>query len=168
MKIYNIYTGKLITEANLHEADLRGADLREANLHEADLYEADLYRANLREANLHEADLRGANLYEANLYRADFYKANLYGANLRGADLYGVNLHGANLRGADLNRAKNYYSFFSYNTSKLIVHCILHEKTWMIKVGCFWGTLEELEKEVKDAHNCSVYLVNIEILKKLK
>jgi hypothetical protein len=45
------------SEANLEEADLRGANLREANLEEADLR-----GANLEEANLEEANLRGANL----------------------------------------------------------------------------------------------------------
>ena len=61
--------------ANLHEADLRGADLREAGLSWADLREADL-----REANLRWADLSGA---------------DLSGANLRGADLSGAHLSGA-------------------------------------------------------------------------
>ena len=63
-------------EANLREANLRGADLSEANLRGANLREANLYWANLREANL-----RGANLREANLRGANLSEANLYGAD---------------------------------------------------------------------------------------
>ena len=92
---------------------------------------ANLREANLRGANLRGADLRGANLREANLRRADLREADLRRANLREADLEG---------------ALNYYSFFAYDTSKRIVHCVKHDDTWMIKAGCFWGTLEELEK----------------------
>ena len=60
-------------EANLCEADLRGANLSEANLSRADLSRANLYRANLRGANLYRADLDGANLYRANLREAKFW-----------------------------------------------------------------------------------------------
>ena len=98
---------------------------------------------------------------------ADLIGADLYEADLSGANLSGVNLGRANLIGADLDGALNYYSFFAHDTSKRIVHCIKHEKTWMIKAGCFWGTLEELEKKVKATHNSKVYLANIEILKQL-
>ena len=82
-------------------------------------------------------------------------------------DLYRVDLRGADLRGADLYRAKSYYSFVAYDTSKRIVHCVRHEDTWMVQAGCFWGTLEELETRVKESHNSKVYLANIEILKGL-
>jgi len=91
--------------ANLHEADLRGADLSEADLSEADLRwadlrEADLSGANLRWANLHEADLRGADLSGANLSGANLRWADLSGADLSGANLSGANLSGAHLSGA--------------------------------------------------------------------
>ena len=49
--------------------------------------EANLSEANLRGANLSEANLRGANLSEANLMGADLSEANLRGADLRGANL---------------------------------------------------------------------------------
>ena len=43
---------KTVLEALKGEADLYEANLRGANLREADLYEANLYGANLREADL--------------------------------------------------------------------------------------------------------------------
>ena len=64
-------------EANLREADLRGADLREADLRWADLRKADLSDADLREADLRNADLR-----EADLCGADLREANMRGANM--------------------------------------------------------------------------------------
>ena len=114
-----------LSEANLREADLCGADLRGAYLSEADLRGADLWGANLSEAILSEANLRGADLRgadlrgadlseailsEANLSEADLRGAILYGAylrwaDLRGADLYGAYLSGVDLRGADLRGA---------------------------------------------------------------
>jgi hypothetical protein len=114
-----------------------------------------------------EEDGVKADLYRAKLYQANLGGADLGGASLCGADLGGANLSGASLGGANLNRAKKYYSFTAYDTSKRIVHCVKHEDTWMIKAGCFWGTLEELEDKVKETHNSKVYLANIEILKGL-
>ena len=81
--------------ANLSDADLRGADLSDANLSDADLSDA-----NLSDADLSDANLRGANLSDA----------NLRGANLSDADLRGANLSDANLRGANLSDAAIYYS----------------------------------------------------------
>ncbi len=93
------------SEADLCEANLRGADLREANLGGADLGGADLYRANLRGSNLRGADLHRADLYRADLRGADLREANLYGTDLRGADLREANLYGTDLYGADLSEA---------------------------------------------------------------
>jgi len=114
-EIKNRFTGKIIVggektlrqlteekRANLHGADLCGADLYEADLCGADLYGANLYGADLRGADLHEADLCGANLYGADLRGADLRGADLYGADLHGANLYGADLHGADLHGANL------------------------------------------------------------------
>ena len=78
-----------------------------------------------------------------------------------------ADLSGANLNGADLNGAKSYYSFTAYDTSKRIVHCIKNQDTWMVQAGCFWGTLDELEAEVKSTHNSKVYLSNIGLLRSL-
>ena len=86
--------------ANLHGANLPGADLQCANLHGANLHGADLHCANLHGANLHGADLRNANLWSANLQcanlpGADLRNANLWSADLRNANLWSANLHGA-------------------------------------------------------------------------
>ena len=132
--------------------DLKGADLRGADLRNADLRNADL-----RNADLGNADLIGANLGGV----------NLRGADLRNADLGGVNLIDADLRNANLEGAYFYYSFVAYDTSKRIVHCVKHKNTWMIKAGCFWGTLDELEEKVLSSHKSDVYLANIKILKKI-
>ncbi len=88
IEILNRYTRAVIYTVDadtLRDADLSDANLRGANLRRADLREADLRRANLRGADLGEADLRGANLSGANLSRADLSGANLSGANAQTA-----------------------------------------------------------------------------------
>jgi hypothetical protein len=72
---------------DLHETNLRGA-----NLYRANLYGASLRKANLWEANLSAANLSGADLSEAHLEGANLWEAVLYGANLAGAHLEGANL----------------------------------------------------------------------------
>lgn len=161
IQIKNKYTGKVILKVEeLFDANLSGADLRDAYLRDADLR-----GANLRGADLGGADLRDAHLYGADLRDADLINANLRCTDLRRVDLYGVDLKDAKLKGADLRGALNYYSFVAYDTSKRLVHCIKHDFSWMVLAGCFWGTLEELEKKVLHTHKSSVYLANIEILK---
>ena len=63
----------------------------------------DLSNADLSNANLRGADLSNADLSNANLRDADLSNANLSNANLRGADLSNANLRDADLRGADLD-----------------------------------------------------------------
>lgn len=119
---------------------------------------------NLKEC-VEDAVEKGVSLSGADLRGADLKGINLRGADLSEVDLYEADLSRANLSQADLSRAKNYYSFVAFDTSKRLVHCVKNKDTWMIKAGCFWGTLEELEAKVKKTHNSKVYLANIEILK---
>jgi hypothetical protein len=121
------------------------ADLRGANLYGANLYRADLYRADLSEADLSEADLRGADLSEANLY--------------------GANLYGANLCGSDFRGAKGIMQFGPMPTSGRIIYAVRHDSGWMVQAGCFWGNLDELEADVKEKHNCPMYLGIIQLLR---
>jgi hypothetical protein len=94
-----------LIDANLSGANLRGANLIDANLSGADLSEANLIDANLSGADLSGADLSGADLSEADLSGADLIEANLSGADLSGADLSDAHLICADLRGANLSGA---------------------------------------------------------------
>ena len=88
--------GANLTEANLENVNLRGADLRDANLTEANLENANLKVADLRDAKLIRVNLRGVDLTEA-----DLRKASLTGANLSGADLRGCRIRGSNFADVD-------------------------------------------------------------------
>lgn len=105
------------------------------------------------------ADFTGADLEEANLRGAD-----LRGADLEEADLTGANLRGAGLRGAYLEWARGIKLFKSMPTSGRTVYAVAGD-SWMIKAGCFWGTLDELENRVLSSHKCPVYL---KIIKELR
>jgi uncharacterized protein YjbI with pentapeptide repeats len=89
-------------QVDLHNAELKGADLSKAFLSGINLSQADLRWANLSEADLSGASLRRANLQGANLSRATARGTELQQADLRGADLKNANFIGADLRGADL------------------------------------------------------------------
>ena len=86
--------------AKLSEADLHNAILRGANLSEALLSEAVLTRADLRGVDLSWADLTGADLRGAILTRADLSGADLRHANFLRADLSLTVLDGAQLDGS--------------------------------------------------------------------
>ena len=111
-------TGRRI---DLHNADLRGTNLRRINFHGIILMEANLEGIPLDEINLESADIRysdfqksyltEANLQKANLTMADFQGADLRNANLRqavlkNASFMGANLTSANLEGADLTGSR--------------------------------------------------------------
>ncbi len=91
---------------DLHDRDLRNADLSVARLDKADLREARLQGANLGLAKLQGADLRGAKLQGANLSGAELQGAALFDAELQGAVLSGAKLQGADLSGASLGGAR--------------------------------------------------------------
>ena len=106
---------------DLRGADLRGWDLDDANLEgshlanailtEADLEDVYLVGANLDGADLTDADLSGgrltfASLENSNLTRADLNVVNFQQANLTGAILTEVTLAGGNLDYANLTDAQ--------------------------------------------------------------
>jgi nucleoside-diphosphate-sugar epimerase len=119
-------SGADLSDADLSNADLGGAALRGADLSNTDLSDANLRGANLSNANLSNADLSGADLSGADLSDADLSNADLGGAALRGADmsnadlsgadLSGVFLRGANLNGANLNGANLQNTELDINT----------------------------------------------------
>ena len=140
----------------LIEAVKRGAYLRGANLGGANLGDANLGGANLGGANLGGANLGGAYLRGA--YLGD---ANLRGANLGGANLGGAYLRGAYLRDANLGEWGKIQSYSdvlivgsigSRNDYTTIFHT---DKGVFVRCGCFKGTLDEFEAEVKQTHNGS-------------
>jgi uncharacterized protein YjbI with pentapeptide repeats len=90
-----------LSEANLHEVDLRGAFLDDTDLHHANLT-----KINLTHAFLHRADLCQADLTEATLVGTNFCQAQLRHATLINADLHRANLDRADLTEADLSGAK--------------------------------------------------------------
>ncbi len=109
-----------LTEADLSETIIAGADFSGVDAKGIDLYGTDLTGANLKMSNFEGADLsraqlcsvggykvclKGAHLTEANLEGADLSEADLRGADLRGANLRDVNLQGALLAGARLDKA---------------------------------------------------------------
>jgi uncharacterized protein YjbI with pentapeptide repeats len=108
-------TGAIVRRINLFGADLREAKLFGANLERAYLRQAKLQEAVLCQARLHEADLAEANLEKAHLMQAKLPGTDLNGAKLKSANLGGANLHQtilfqanlekANLRGAFLQEA---------------------------------------------------------------
>jgi uncharacterized protein YjbI with pentapeptide repeats len=104
-----------LSEANLRGADLCGVNLSGANLDKIDLNEANLREANLTGASLSRSNLSNARLGQANLENADIHSSNLRGADLsdakmRRADLDHANLSDANLSDADLWLAKLSYA----------------------------------------------------------
>ncbi|MGB0817797.1 MAG: pentapeptide repeat-containing protein [Candidatus Puniceispirillaceae bacterium] len=129
--------------AYLRGADLEGADLEGAYLEGADLEGAYLRGADLEGAYLEGADLRGADLRGADLRGADLEGADLEGADLRGADLRGADLEGAYLEGADLEGANSLVSFGPVGKKGRIGYVVQHEKTIMVRLGCFWGSEKE-------------------------
>ncbi|MBI1314838.1 TIR domain-containing protein [bacterium] len=99
-----------LSDADLQDVDLRGANLKRADLTGADLRGADLVGAQLGEADLTRADLRGARLVKTDCYQTRFFKATLRdaecsGAYFRRAEMTQIDLSGADLAKADLVEA---------------------------------------------------------------
>jgi hypothetical protein len=102
-----------LSEVNLDNIILTGANLEGANLGNAQLENAFFVGANLQGDNLQRAqfqshaflsyaNLQGDNLQSASLSGADLTGASLGGSSLRDATLAGANLTGASLQGSNL------------------------------------------------------------------
>ena len=83
---WNMENSKILSYADLINADLSYADLINADLSNADLSNANLSNADLSYADLSNADLIYADLSNANLSNADLRNANLRNADLRNAE----------------------------------------------------------------------------------
>lgn len=99
-----------LSDANLENLNLDGANLKDANLTRANLKNAILSNADLTDTNLFyadltDADLSYANLTDANLFYADFLRSNLTGANLTRANLFYTDFISSNLNSANLKEA---------------------------------------------------------------
>ena len=92
----HVRRGPRFKEANLENADMRGAFC----------YGSDFSSANLLGTNFRGALLQEANLSSLNMRELNFENADLSWAKLSDSDLTGANLTGANLSSADLESAK--------------------------------------------------------------
>lgn len=92
----------VLNEANLVNVSLVGASLRNAKLPRANLDGAILKNADLNDIDLNHADLSYTDLTEAQLSKADLNGANLYKAKLKNTLLRNAKLNNADLTGAKL------------------------------------------------------------------
>lgn len=131
--------GQKISDFNLTEADLRGANLENLPLKEVDFGSAHLEGANLVGAHLEGASLLRAHLEGANLVRAHLEGADLEGTHLERAYLGETHLEGAllfatHLEGSDLDGA-----FFDANTALDDVTLGNKEHGFASVVGVHWN-----------------------------
>ena len=108
-----------LSEADLHEINLRDAFLRYTNLRGANLSGADLYHAQLTNANLDHA-----NLANSKLCYTDMIAASLRLTDLSNAILESCQLSHANLERANLQRAESRLGDFEKSNLR---HAILTE-----------------------------------------
>ena len=110
-----------------------------------------------------DAYLSDADLSDAYLSDAYLRGAYLRGANLRGADLRGANLRGADLRGADLRGAGKLIGnrpilvIGNVGSDNSYLQAYLTDNGIFIKRGCFFGSLKEFTKAVKEKHAGTVH-----------
>jgi uncharacterized protein YjbI with pentapeptide repeats len=102
-----------LSEANLADLDLEGAQLIGANLNAANLVNTNLRGANLTRASIMEANLTHTNLRQTNLSETTFVYSNLAQVTMQGATLYGTDLQGANLNGLNLSDATIEWTSFA-------------------------------------------------------
>ena len=95
-----------LSGADLSGIDLAGTTLAGAHLNGADLSDATLYSADLNGADLSDANLNGAYLFDATLYGAHLNGAHLIDTTLTGAFLGNTTVNGATLTDARLNGAE--------------------------------------------------------------
>ena len=164
-----------------NRADLSNTDLREhadiirkANMSKANMSGANMSWADMSGADMSWADMSGANMSGADMSWADMSWANMSGANMSGAnmskaDMSGADMSGANMSGADMS--KKYISITRIGSRKgMTTYCFDDDIIWC---GCFRGTLEEFEKQVKETHKdnpqfLKEYLGFIKYLKDIK
>jgi uncharacterized protein YjbI with pentapeptide repeats len=98
-------SGANLSQTDLSEAELNNAILDGANLAEANLYGSRLARASFRGVTLDGTNLSKADLFGASLRAASLRKAHVWGANLIKADLEGAHLEGADFFESIMNEA---------------------------------------------------------------
>ena len=105
--------GAILEDVSLVEADLSEANFRGAILRRVDLTRAKLVGADFTEAVLSNAVLDGADLTKASLYKADLTGVRMVGANLSQATLTWTILRDADLTNATLTEARPFGADFT-------------------------------------------------------
>jgi len=154
MKITDRFNGETIYEADV-------GTMREC-VESAVRNGVSLRNANLRNVNLHNADVCGGDLRGADLCGADLRNVNFGGADLRGANLHRANLCGADMSDADLCGAYMAYGWvldgrwhhvvnIGSNSGTLELYSC-GEQGWVVRRGCFQGSLSEFLMAVANRH----------------
>lgn len=85
--------GAIFTAACLKQANLTASDMRSSRFNKADLSEAQMIQMNLFQGSLERADLTGANLSGSNMYEVEFLDAVIEKTDMGGANLKMTKLH---------------------------------------------------------------------------
>src|SRR5574337_552052 len=84
--------------------------------------------------------------------RLDWHGCSLSEANLRGANLRGANLRGADLSWASLSEAKGFLRIGPIGSRADWLDVTYSDDGIKVKTGCFYGSLAEFAKRVKETH----------------
>lgn len=123
-----------------------GASLPDVEFNECDLSNVDLSSIIANESSWHKCDLRWVRLNNANLVGCSITHCDLSGANFTGATLYDCDFAHNDLSGAlgiwscgaGGSRFDQLYVINGHDTPE----------GFMIKAGCFWGSLSEFVDKV--------------------
>lgn len=101
-----IFKGASLNSANFEGASMKGISFEGAQLESANMSGANLENANLKLAWMKNARLSNANLERALLDSTNFTRANLSGAKMAGSFIVQANFMRADLKGVDLRGAE--------------------------------------------------------------
>jgi hypothetical protein len=109
--------------------------------------------------NPNEIEINGKKLSDIIALHEKYCNGNTDGkrADLTGTYLTGAYLTGAYLTGANLTGANDIVAIGPIGSRGDFIFSVKHEKSIMVKTGCFWGTLAEFKSAVKKTHNENEY-----------
>jgi hypothetical protein len=153
-----------MARANMEGAYMEGANMEHAYMEGANMAGAYMAYAFMEGAYMAYAYMLGANMSHAYMVHANMARSNMAHANMAYANMAHANMALANIEGAFMEEEygklitkRPILQINNIGRDNSCLSAIFCEKGIVIRRGCFYGSLDEFEKQVGEVHGDSIH-----------
>lgn len=128
-----------------------------AKLRYVEFSSTSMYKVSFKNSIVHGGLFENCELEYASFVNVDLNGSLFIGSDLAGADFKNAIISGVDFTSCNIVRARNIFSVSPIGSRGDTLFAVKHDTCIMLKTGCFWGTVNQFMRALKETHAGTKY-----------